>query len=548
MYCYTSEGKKNIEGTVVFLGDSITNSGEYITYLNGYIRLTGLKSSLRLINLGVSSENVSGLSEPAHPFPRPCLPDRLDRALAFAKADWAVLSYGINDAIYYPFQEDRLASYLKGMSKVVDRLKERGIKICLLTPTPFDPASFAGELWSADHEEFSYMNPYEKYDEVMKIYGGRLKERFTGKVERIIDIYHPLHNEWEQQRGADPDYRSGDGIHPGKGGHYVIAQTILGEMMNVNVSMLDSVMEAGNGALWGMIRRKDELFHSYCKETVGHDNPFKDEALSLAELEKEMKLLDYQIEEFLDKYPSCLEAVSDYKGYKRIDFYFEGYECVIVLPENPVPGGKWVWRTEFFGAFPYADDAMLEQGYYLVNIKLCNQYGSPEAVEMMKRFHDMITARYGLCQRAVLFGFSRGGLYALHYAAAFTQNVSLLYMDAPVADIYSWPGKWEDGTCVEWQECRQAWKIMKEDRRCFAGVLDKAMESVTGSRIPMILVAGDSDDVVPFDENGRLLAEAYAETEVPFKVILKKGCGHHPHSLENPEEIVRFLLDHGKEQ
>ena len=67
---------------VVFLGDSITHAGGFIVYLEAELIARGLEPRPEMINLGLPSETCSGLSEPIHPFPRPNVHERLDRALA----------------------------------------------------------------------------------------------------------------------------------------------------------------------------------------------------------------------------------------------------------------------------------------------------------------------------------------------------------------------------------------------------------------------------------------------------------------------------------
>jgi alpha-beta hydrolase superfamily lysophospholipase len=67
------------------------------------------------------------------------------------------------------------------------------------------------------------------------------------------------------------------------------------------------------------------------------------------------------------------------------------------------------------------------------------------------------------------------------------------------------------------------------------------ISKLTENKIPVILVAGDSDSVVPYDENGIFVKDAYEKTDIPFKVIVKPGCDHHPHGLEDPTEIVEFI-------
>ena len=63
--------------------------------------------------------------------------------------------------------------------------------------------------------------------------------------------------------------------------------------------------------------------------------------------------------------------------------------------------------------------------------------------------------------------------------------------------------------------------------------IDK-MHVLAEHKIPIVLVSGDSDTVVPYDENGALL-EKYCKTQgLPITVFMKKGGDHHPHGLENP--------------
>src|SRR4051812_25020588 len=69
---------------VVFLGDSITYSGQYVEFIEAFLRLDDPAIRREFLDLGLPSETVSGLSEPGHAagkFPRPDLHERLDRVL-----------------------------------------------------------------------------------------------------------------------------------------------------------------------------------------------------------------------------------------------------------------------------------------------------------------------------------------------------------------------------------------------------------------------------------------------------------------------------------
>lgn len=46
-------------------------------------------------------------------------------------------------------------------------------------------------------------------------------------------------------------------------------------------------------------------------------------------------------------------------------------------------------------------------------------------------------------------------------------------------------------------------------------------------------------------ENTDILAKRYKELGGKIEVISKPGIGHHPHSLPNPEVILKFILEKG---
>lgn len=111
---------------IVFLGNSITYSGQYVDYVETYLRLSYPDREWDFINIGLPSETVSGLSEEGHAdgkFPRPDLHERLDRVLNELKPDLIFANYGMNDGIYLPFDEERFKAYQLGQKNFMIRLK-----------------------------------------------------------------------------------------------------------------------------------------------------------------------------------------------------------------------------------------------------------------------------------------------------------------------------------------------------------------------------------------------------------------------------------------
>ncbi len=234
---------------------------------------------------------------------------------------------------------------------------------------------------------------------------------------------------------------------------------------------------------------------------------------------------------------------SDWNGYRRLDFAVGGRESLLICPKTPDTAGRWVWRAEFFGAFDTADQALLARGWAIAYHRVSNMYGCSQSVVYMREFREVLRDVFGMTGRAALFGFSRGGLYAFRYAVTWPEDVMALYLDAPVLDIRSWPGGKGGGigdpAC--WEECKR-WYCLDEHSAWFFrdNPLDRIDELVrTG--IPVLLVAGEADDVVPYAENGAVMAAKMAAAGGRIHVILKPGVGHHPHSLEDSAPITAFM-------
>ena len=89
-----------------------------VSYIDAYLTLQYPDRDFEIINVGLPSETVSGLSESGHAdgkFPRPDLHERLKRILERTKPDLIFSCYGMNDGIYLPFDEERFQKYKEGI-------------------------------------------------------------------------------------------------------------------------------------------------------------------------------------------------------------------------------------------------------------------------------------------------------------------------------------------------------------------------------------------------------------------------------------------------
>lgn len=244
--------------------------------------------------------------------------------------------------------------------------------------------------------------------------------------------------------------------------------------------------------------------------------------------------------------PVSEASVTDWNGYQKLSFKVDGRAATLVKPKTPAPGLPWIWRTEFFGAFPSVDLALLEKGWHVAYLSMPGLFGAPIALQAMDGFPPYLAEHYHLTTKPVLEGFSRGGLYAFNWAAKNPQKVAALYVDAPVCDFKSWPGGKGTGEACpdDWKACLKAYGFNEEQALAYKLNPVDNLAPIAAAKVPIIAVAGDTDKAVPVVENIQVVETRYRALGGDIKVIIKPGVGHHPHSLNDPSPVVDFLTQH----
>lgn len=200
---------------VMVLGDSITQNGAYVSFLEYFLQKAHPTRRFDIISVGLSSETVSGLSEPGHAggaFPRPCLHERLKRALDAVKPQVVMACYGMNDGIYLPLNEERMKAFQAGIAKLAGDCQAAGARVILVTPPVFDAKARGG--WN--------------YDETLQKFAEwEVKNPLKG-VAAVADLHTAMASVLAERQKANPDFHfSGDSVHPSQLGHLVMAQAIL---------------------------------------------------------------------------------------------------------------------------------------------------------------------------------------------------------------------------------------------------------------------------------------------------------------------------------
>lgn len=236
-------------------------------------------------------------------------------------------------------------------------------------------------------------------------------------------------------------------------------------------------------------------------------------------------------------------------GYTYEEWQFEGRRAVLVKPDCGA-NGKWAVYTEYFWAFPDTAIELLKRGWHVAYLENSNRWGLETDQEARHRFCVYLQETYGLAGKCVPIGMSCGGLHAVKYAGMYPEDIAMLYLDAPVLNLLSCPMKFGKGEAKpEWvTECLDALKMTESDMISYRGHPMDYIPGLVENKIPVLMLYGDEDEEVYYDENGLLLEKAYRKAGVPIQVICKEGCGHHPHGLEDPAvaaDLIEKLYGEG---
>lgn len=279
---------------IVFLGDSITAAGQYVAYVDTWLLTQSLKQRPVVIDAGLPSETVSGLSEEGHAggaFPRPDLAERLDRVLALTKPDLVIACYGINCGIYQPFDEKRFQRYQYGMQQLKNKVEKAKARLIVMTPPCFDDQR-AGK-------SFSYNAVLSKYANWL------VAQRDKGWL--VIDLHSAMTGELSRQRQTNTQFTfQPDAVHPNDTGHWFIACQIMrwfGDYDAAKHSTPQQMLQAKQipvGVL-SLVQQRVNLLRDAYVHTAGHKRPGVASGLPLPEAENKAQLLTAKIESMLAK-------------------------------------------------------------------------------------------------------------------------------------------------------------------------------------------------------------------------------------------------------
>jgi lysophospholipase L1-like esterase len=268
---------------VAVLGDSITFDGRWLADLVAWMERRG--TTAEVINVGLPSETVSGLSEEGHAggkFPRPDLAERLARVLRVVRPDVVLACYGMNCGIYQPLDDSRFAAFKAGMQRLHDTVEKTGATIIHLTPPVYDARpDKAGPAGDVDYD--AVLDASSRW---------LLTKRADGWL--VIDVHGPMKAALAAARARDPAVVfAADTVHPNDAGHWAICRAVLAGLGDESAAA-DETPEALDPFLPEVTARLRILRDAYLA-AAGHERPGMQAGLPLGEAEARARALTESI-------------------------------------------------------------------------------------------------------------------------------------------------------------------------------------------------------------------------------------------------------------
>ena len=230
-----------------------------------------------------------------------------------------------------------------------------------------------------------------------------------------------------------------------------------------------------------------------------------------------------------------------FKVGERTAFIFWPEESLRKIPQ------PWVMYAPTLASYPdshekWMHEQFLAAGVAVAGIDAGEAYGSPAGQAACTALYDELTIKRGFGAKVCLLGRSRGGLWVSGWAIAHPDKVAGIAGIYPVYDLRTYPSV---------PKAAPAYGLTVDE---FTAALERhnpiaRAEVLAKARIPVYIIHGDDDKVVPLKENSGALQAAYqaanAAEAITVNVIAGQGHNFWP-GFFRCQELVDFTVQRAK--
>ncbi len=230
------------------------------------------------------------------------------------------------------------------------------------------------------------------------------------------------------------------------------------------------------------------------------------------------------------------------------EFAVKGHTAFLIMPHPVAADFKtaWVWYAPALQGLPGPEEKwmfqkFLEAGMAVAGIDVGESYGNPVGRTLFSALFEQLVEQRGLSQTPCLLARSRGGLMLYNWAVEHPSSVACVAGIYPVCNLSSYPGVGK--ACGAYGMTAEQLETQLTEHN----PLDR-LQPLAEAHVPIYHIHGDSDTVVPIEENSGALAQRYRQLggEITLNVI--KGQGHTmwPGWFEC-RELVDFAISHARQ-
>jgi len=236
-------------------------------------------------------------------------------------------------------------------------------------------------------------------------------------------------------------------------------------------------------------------------------------------------------------------AAEDRLQTSKETFEIDGHKGFIYPAPKPAPGKPWLWYAPTLNGISIVQrklyfESLMNAGIGIAGFDLGEVRGSPASSAKFSLFYDEMVKR-GWSPKPIVLGQSRGGLMMLAWGVRNPDKLSAFVGIYPVCNLASWPLKNSKAATLADFEMDETELVNKLSQ---FNPIDN-LKGLLTNNVPMFVVHGDADVVVPYDDNTGLLKERYQAGGGSITVKIIPGEGHKvsPAFFEC-QELVDFVI------
>ena len=226
-----------------------------------------------------------------------------------------------------------------------------------------------------------------------------------------------------------------------------------------------------------------------------------------------------------------------------VEFLVGSSKCFVLDANSSNQNKPWVWFAPTLPRHPdpshsWYIDKLLEKAISFAGCDQGEVRGSPKSVDRFTNFYMEMVDR-GYSKQPILLGQSRGGFMMLSWAVKNPKKVKAFAGIYPVLNLRSWPITRNLSTTLADFEI---------DQDTFLKTVDlhnpiHQLEALARAKVPLYMVHGDSDRIVPLEENTQIVINRYTKLGGEAEVKVVPGKGHQVvDDFFKSKELIEFII------